>query len=111
MKKWRCSVCGFVYDGEEAPESCPKCGASKEKFAEVPQDAAALIDKSRKTNQLHMELFTHLQRVLETAEAGIKDNLDPPCVKVFEYAKAQAQIIQQMVKAELAGHMNKGKWG
>lgn len=111
MKKWRCSVCGFVYDGEQAPESCPKCGAPKDKFAEIAQDAVTLIERSRKTNQLHMELLTQLQRVLETAEAGIQDNLDPPCVKLFEYARGQAYTIQQMIKAELAGHMGKGKWG
>ena len=26
MKKFICSVCGYVYEGEEAPEKCPQCG-------------------------------------------------------------------------------------
>ncbi|MEA4928363.1 MAG: NADH peroxidase [Candidatus Limiplasma sp.] len=30
--KWVCSVCGYVYEGAEAPEKCPVCGAPKEKF-------------------------------------------------------------------------------
>lgn len=30
--KWVCSVCGYVYEGPEAPEKCPQCGAPKEKF-------------------------------------------------------------------------------
>ena len=35
MKKlFKCGVCGFVYEGEEAPDKCPKCGAPKEKFNE-----------------------------------------------------------------------------
>lgn len=29
MTKWICKVCGYTHDGDEAPELCPKCGASK----------------------------------------------------------------------------------
>ena len=25
MTKWVCSICGYVYEGEEAPERCPQC--------------------------------------------------------------------------------------
>ena len=25
MKKWICTVCGYVHEGEEAPEECPVC--------------------------------------------------------------------------------------
>ncbi len=35
MKKWECTVCGYVHEGEEPPEKCPVCGAEKEKFVEV----------------------------------------------------------------------------
>ncbi len=34
MKKFVCSVCGYVYEGEEAPAFCPQCRAPKEKFVE-----------------------------------------------------------------------------
>ena len=34
MKKFVCSVCGYVYEGAEAPEICPICKAPKEKFVE-----------------------------------------------------------------------------
>ena len=32
--KWVCSICGYVYEGEELPEdfTCPVCGVSKEFF-------------------------------------------------------------------------------
>ena len=30
--KFVCSVCGYVYEGDEAPEFCPQCKAPKEKF-------------------------------------------------------------------------------
>ena len=26
MKKFVCSVCGYVYEGESAPAACPLCG-------------------------------------------------------------------------------------
>ena len=25
MKKWVCSVCGYVHEGDAAPEKCPVC--------------------------------------------------------------------------------------
>ena len=28
MKKWRCTVCGYVHTGDSAPERCPLCGAT-----------------------------------------------------------------------------------
>ena len=34
MKKFVCSVCGFVYTGDAAPEKCPQCGAPKDKIRE-----------------------------------------------------------------------------
>ena len=33
-KKWICSVCGYVYEGEAAPEKCPQCGVPASKFVE-----------------------------------------------------------------------------
>ena len=34
MKKFVCSVCGYVYEGETAPEKCPQCGVPGSKFTE-----------------------------------------------------------------------------
>ena len=34
MKKFVCSVCGYVYEGEKAPEKCPVCGVGADKFTE-----------------------------------------------------------------------------
>ncbi len=34
MKKFVCTVCGYVHEGEHAPEKCPQCGAPAEKFIE-----------------------------------------------------------------------------
>ena len=34
MKKFVCTVCGYVHEGDTAPEFCPICKAPKEKFVE-----------------------------------------------------------------------------
>ena len=34
-KKFICTVCGYVHEGDEAPEQCPICKAGKEKFNEM----------------------------------------------------------------------------
>lgn len=34
MKKWVCSVCGYVHEGETAPEFCPVCKVPASKFIE-----------------------------------------------------------------------------
>ena len=34
MKKFVCLVCGYVYEGESAPDECPICHAPASKFAE-----------------------------------------------------------------------------
>jgi rubrerythrin len=34
MKKWRCPVCGYIYEGENPPEKCPQCGVPGSKFVE-----------------------------------------------------------------------------
>jgi predicted nucleic acid-binding Zn-ribbon protein len=107
---WRCSACGYVWDGEEPPEVCPKCGA-KLKFEGLDEKAADMVERSRFTNNLHIQLFATLEQVMDIAEDGIDDNLDPGCVKIFERALQQAEFLQQSIKAELQGHMNKGKWG
>jgi len=58
-----------------------------------------------------MALYSILEQVADIAEDGIDDNLDPACVKIFKQAQEQADILQQSIKAELQGHMKKGKWG
>ena len=34
MRKFICSVCGYVFEGNEAPDKCPQCMSPKEKFSE-----------------------------------------------------------------------------
>jgi rubredoxin/uncharacterized membrane protein len=41
MKKWECSICGYVHVGDEPPEECPKCGADRSKFVEISDQEQA----------------------------------------------------------------------
>ena len=38
MKKFVCTVCGYIYEGESAPEVCPVCKVSGDKFEEIKSD-------------------------------------------------------------------------
>lgn len=39
MKKWKCTVCGYIHTGDEPPEICPVCGAPKSMFIDVTEPA------------------------------------------------------------------------
>ncbi|GHV80209.1 reverse rubrerythrin [Spirochaetia bacterium] len=40
MKKWVCTVCGYVFTGDKAPDVCPQCKAPASKFNEQKEGAA-----------------------------------------------------------------------
>lgn len=111
MKKlFKCTVCGYISEGEAAPEKCPKCGVGAEKFEELSSEAAEKIYRSDRTNDIHMEIIALADKIIALSKEGIEDNLDPKCLATFTKAKDEAWIIKQRSKAELAGHMNLGKW-
>jgi rubrerythrin len=47
MKKFVCMICGYVHDGEAAPEKCPLCKAPAEKFVVKETDSLAWADEHR----------------------------------------------------------------
>lgn len=48
MKKFVCTICGYVHEGDDAPEKCPQCGAAKGKFIEkAPEGKIAFADEHR----------------------------------------------------------------
>jgi len=51
MKKWKCTVCGYIHKGDEPPETCPVCGADQSKFVEFDPSEAA----EEKTDQKDSE--------------------------------------------------------
>lgn len=110
MDLWKCSVCGYIAEGDSAPDVCPKCGAPKEKFVKLAEDDANKIFSSDRTNDIHMEIINLAGAIVDLAQEGIELDLDPGCVSAFEKAVDEAWVIKQRCKAELAGHVAKGKW-
>ena len=106
-----CTVCGYIHEEQEAPETCPKCGAPKEKFERMPEEGASLVQRSRLTNELHTNLLVLLAEVEHIAADGVEDDLDPACKKIFERAMKDADELMRSIRAEVAGHVKKGKWG
>jgi rubredoxin/uncharacterized membrane protein len=39
MKKWKCTVCGYIHEGDTPPDECPLCKASSDKFEEVVEES------------------------------------------------------------------------
>ena len=37
-KKFICAVCGYIYEGDAAPEQCPLCKAPASKFSEMKEE-------------------------------------------------------------------------
>lgn len=111
MALWKCSVCGYIHDGDEAPDVCPNCGSHKEVFQKLEDDKAELIENSSITNDIHMELAAALEQIIGLAEEGQEINLDPGCYKIFTSAIETATVLRQRIKAEIQTHISKGKWG
>ena len=49
-KKFRCKVCGYVHEGDKAPEQCPMCQAPQSEFEEIVEEGAAAPKKGLNTN-------------------------------------------------------------
>jgi len=43
MKKWICTVCGYMHEGETAPEQCPPCKVGADKFKEVVDNGSLIF--------------------------------------------------------------------
>lgn len=76
MAKFVCSVCGYVYEGEEAPEKCPQCKAPREKFTKVVEGEKVWAAE-------------HVVGVAQGAPAdimeGLRANFEGECTEVGMY--------------------------
>jgi len=109
-KLYKCEVCGMELEEGQLEDKCPKCGAPKEKYHEMAAEDAEKVTRSEFTNDLHIELIDLLNQIEDISNLGIEDNLDPSCVNIFKRAKAHALLMKQYCKAEIVGHIAKGKW-
>ena len=45
MKKFICSVCGYVHEGDAAPEKCPQCRVPANKFNELVEGKIEFVQE------------------------------------------------------------------
>ncbi len=82
MKKFVCTVCGYVYEGNEAPAECPVCHAGKEKFKEMTEGTGAYADE---------HVVGIAQGVDEEVLKGLRENFNGECSEVGMYIAMSRQ--------------------
>ena len=75
MAKYVCSVCGYVYEGDEAPEQCPVCKAPAEKFVKQEGDLSWASE----------HVVGVAQGVSEDILADLRANFEGECSEVGMY--------------------------
>ena len=68
MSKWKCKICGYIYEGGELPADfvCPKCKQPASSFEKIEDDAKE-VEEPVKANKY---AGTQTEKNLETAFAG-----------------------------------------
>ncbi len=82
MKKFVCTVCGYIYEGSEPPAECPQCHAPKEKFEEKVETALQWADEHR---------IGIAQGVDSEVIEGLKANFMGECTEVGMYLAMSRQ--------------------
>ena len=100
MAKWRCSVCGYIYEGDEAPAACPQCKQPAEKFVKVEEEdmgwaAEHVIGVGKNVDA----------KVIE----GLKANFEGECTEVGMYL-AMARAAHREGYPEIGLYWEKAAW-
>lgn len=85
MKKWVCTVCGYVYEGENPPEACPQCKAPASKFKEQSGDMTWACE-----HEIGVAKGVD-PRVVE----GLQANFTGECTEVGMYLAMSRQAIRE----------------
>ena len=83
MKKFVCTVCGYVHTGDTAPEKCPQCGVKSDKFVEKKDNAPLAWADEHKVGVA--------QGLDEEVVQGLKDNFMGECIEVGMYLAMSRQ--------------------
>ena len=81
MKKFVCSVCGYVYEGEAAPEQCPVCKVGADKF----------IEQSGELTWADEHKIGVVEGVDERIVEGLRANFVGECTEVGMYLAMSRQ--------------------
>ncbi|NDL66287.1 NADH peroxidase [Anaerotalea alkaliphila] len=76
MKKFICTICGYVHEGDQAPEHCPQCKAPASKFTEQNGEELVWADEHRIGVAQDVD-----QEILE----GLRMNFTGECTEVGMY--------------------------
>ena len=83
-KKFRCLVCGYVHEGNEAPEQCPLCKVGKDKFVEVVETGAGLAFADEHKLGVAKGIYAEVLQ-------GLKDHFIGECTEVGMYLAMSRQ--------------------
>lgn len=83
-KKFRCLVCGYVYEGENPPAECPQCHAPASKFVEIKEEGG----KPQWACEHHIgDGRVEDKEVVQ----GLKDHFNGECTEVGMYLAMSRQ--------------------
>ena len=77
MKKFTCTICGYIHEGATAPAQCPLCKAGAEKFKELDSDAGYATEHKvgeGAKDQIELDVWQ-----------GLVDNFNGECAEVGMY--------------------------
>nr|WP_290463122.1 ferritin family protein [Acutalibacter muris] len=99
MKKFVCSVCGYVYEGDAAPAKCPQCGVGPEKFVEQGGEMSWAAE----------HVVGVAQGVDPEILEGLRANFQGECTEVGMYL-AMARVAHREGYPEIGLYWEKAAW-
>ena len=99
MKKFVCSVCGYVYEGEAAPEFCPLCKAPASKFIEQTEEKTWAAE----------HVVGVASDVPEDIKADLRANFEGECSEVGMYL-AMARVAHREGYPEIGLYWEKAAY-
>ena len=97
--KYVCSVCGYVHEGDSAPEKCPVCGAPAEKFNAQSGDMAWAAE----------HVVGVAKGVSEEILEGLRANFQGECTEVGMYL-AMARVVHRVGYLEIGLYWEKAAY-
>lgn len=71
MKKWECTICGYIHEGENPPDECPVCAADSSMFVEVTEQEGSENPDQATAEKEQTKETTSPETLLEKATALI----------------------------------------
>ncbi len=99
MKKFVCTVCGYVHEGDSAPESCPICKAPASKF----------VEQSGEMTWAAEHVVGVAQGAPEEIMQGLRENFMGECTEVGMYL-AMARVAHREGYPEIGLYWEKAAY-